>query len=344
MAGRVRLKYIDSVKVKGRRYYYFRHRRKGIAERIHGEPGSSEFMAHYTELLASVETRPRIQRHTHGTIDWLVCEYQAHPKFTRLGAKTREGYGRMLNAFQPIGRFQVGDIQRKHVQELRRQFHDRPRTADEFAKVASILFAFAVDQGLVDRNPAERLGKLNAAKSYEPWAPAECAAFEASQPPQHALTAYMLALYTGQRRGDVLRMTWAAYDGLHIAVRQSKTGSPLKIRAHARLKAHLDAMPRDSLLMVTTARGSGWDESAFSKEFRRALNAAGLNHLHFHGLRHTAAKRLAEAGCTAHEIQAITGHKSLQMVERYTREVNQGLLSDAAVTKLEIARKTAPDE
>jgi integrase len=60
---------------------------------------------------------------------------------------------------------------------------------------------------------------------------------------------------------------------------------------------------------------------------------AGLRHCSAHGLRKAAARRLAEAGCTAHEIAAITGHASLKEVERYTRAVDQQKLATAAMEK-----------
>ena len=39
--------------------------------------------------------------------------------------------------------------------------------------------------------------------------------------------AIVLALWTGQRQGDLLRLPWSAYDGKHIRLRQSKTGRAL---------------------------------------------------------------------------------------------------------------------
>lgn len=50
-----------------------------------------------------------------------------------------------------------------------------------------------------------------------------------------------------------------------------------------------------------------------------------------HGLRKAAARLLAEAGCTPHQIMAITGHKTLVEVERYTRAAAQKKLAVAAM-------------
>jgi integrase len=68
--------------------------------------------------------------------------------------------------------------------------------------------------------------------------------------------------------------------------------------------------------------------------FRKACNAAGLPHCSAHGLRKAAARRLAEGGCTAHEIAAITGHASLREVARYTRAADQRNLAVAAMAKV----------
>jgi integrase len=53
-----------------------------------------------------------------------------------------------------------------------------------------------------------------------------------------------------------------------------------------------------------------------------------------HGLRKVAATRLAEAGCTAHEIASITGHSSLKEIEPYTRAADQKRLAKAAMKKV----------
>ena len=73
--------------------------------------------------------------------------------------------------------------------------------------------------------------------------------------------------------------------------------------------------------------------AGFGNWFREQCDIAGLRHCSAHGLRKAAARRLAEAGCTAHEIAAITGHASLNEVQRYTRAVDQQKLAAAAMEK-----------
>src|SRR6516225_3534074 len=91
----------------------------------------------------------------------------------------------------------------------------------------------------------------------------------------------------------------------------------------------------DALLFVVDADGRAVDETTFSKDFRVALDAAGLAHLHFHGLRHTAGAALAEAGCSEKEIAAVLGHKTLSMVQKYTQGARRKRLASSAIAKLE---------
>jgi len=142
-----------------------------------------------------------------------------------------------------------------------------------------------------------------------------------------------LLLYTGQRRGDVIRMGYQHIRDGFLHVRQEKTGTELAIPVHPALAAIIADTPRDNMTFVTTKLGGPFRASAFSVFFRKSCDGAGLPHCSAHGLRKAAARRLADAGCTAHEIAAITGHTSLREIERYTKAVNQRRLAEAAMSK-----------
>ncbi|OIQ25455.1 MAG: hypothetical protein BM562_17220 [Alphaproteobacteria bacterium MedPE-SWcel] len=62
-------------------------------------------------------------------------------------------------------------------------------------------------------------------------------------------------------------------------------------------------------------------------KIRKELGLVGYG---FHGLRYSAAGELAEAGCTDHQIAAITGHKSLSMIQKYSKSANQKRLAKQA--------------
>ncbi len=90
------------------------------------------------------------------------------------------------------------------------------------------------------------------------------------------------------------------------------------------------------MTIVNTVYGKPFTVDGFSQWLRNAISAAGLPlGCQPHGLRKAAGRRLAEAGCTAHEIMAVLGHKTLTEAERYTREADQVSLATEAMTKLE---------
>jgi integrase len=65
------------------------------------------------------------------------------------------------------------------------------------------------------------------------------------------------------------------------------------------------------------------------------MRRGGLpKHCTAHGLRKAACRRLAEAGCSTHEIMAISGHVTLAEVERYTKAANQARLAKRAMARV----------
>ena len=85
---------------------------------------------------------------------------------------------------------------------------------------------------------------------------------------------------------------------------------------------------------IVTAYGVPFSIKGFGQFMSDAIRKAGLPpYCKAHGLRKAAARRLAEAGCSAHEIMAVTGHKTPSEVERYTRAAEQERLNAAAMAK-----------
>jgi integrase len=117
----------------------------------------------------------------------------------------------------------------------------------------------------------------------------------------------ILALWTGQRQGDLLRLPWSAYNGTDIRLRQSKTGRRVVIPVGGPLKTMLDAVPRRSPIILLNSKGRPWTRD-FRAAWWKASIKAGIKDLTFNDLRGTAVTRLALVGCTEAEILAITGH------------------------------------
>jgi integrase len=126
-----------------------------------------------------------------------------------------------------------------------------------------------------------------------------------------------------------------------IDVRQQKTDELLWIPCHSQLKAALDRATRKSEYILTTQHGSGYSAGAFCNMIAEATTQIGHKQYTAHGLRKNAAKALAEAGCTVHQIMAITGHKTLRQAMHYAKGAAQKQLAEEAIGKLESATKVA---
>ncbi|HEY2145791.1 MAG TPA: tyrosine-type recombinase/integrase, partial [Steroidobacteraceae bacterium] len=144
-----------------------------------------------------------------------------------------------------------------------------------------------------------------------------------------------------QRKGDVLRMGWQHVSGDCIAVRQEKTDTALLIPMHPQLVTVLASVPRSNLTFLMTEHGAPFTPNGFGNWWRDRCDDAGLHHCSYHGLRKAAATRLANAGCSVDQVKAITGHRSLAEVARYTKAADQRRLARAA---LEMQLKTEGEQ
>jgi integrase len=105
------------------------------------------------------------------------------------------------------------------------------------------------------------------------------------------------------------------------------------IPIHPDLARVLASASRSHLAVLVTERGAPFTHAGFGNWFRDCCNKAGLPHCSAHGLRKASARRLADAGCTAHQIAAITGHASLSEIANYTRAADQKRLAREAMKK-----------
>lgn len=307
--------------------------------RIEAAPGTPEFVAEFERLTAG---RDKPQRRT-DTLQHLINEYQRAQAFTSLKPDTRAGYVRCISRVETdFGTLPIKALSSPKVRALFLDWRDRmgktqPRQADyRFAVLARIL-SWAYDRRAIPANPCERPGRIfSGSRADVIWSEDDVAAVLAVASPPVAL-AIMLAVETGQRQRDVIRMTWAAYDGRSIRLRQSKSGKHVILPVTAALKAALDATPRRAVTICATSRGTSWTPDGFKASFGKARDLAGLQGLRFHDLRGTAVVRLARAGCTIPEIVAITGHSARgaeEILQRHYLAADQAI-SESAIRKLE---------
>lgn len=123
-------------------------------------------------------------------------------------------------------------------------------------------------------------------------------------------------------------------DARPIRVVQQKTGARLLMPMHAKPREAIDATPKDNLTFLITEYGKPFSAAGFGNVFREWCDDAGLKGLSAHGLRKAAARRLAEAGCSASQIASVTGHKTLGEVTRYTAAAVQAQMARDAMNKM----------
>jgi integrase len=125
-----------------------------------------------------------------------------------------------------------------------------------------------------------------------------------------------LAIETGMRRGELLGLLWDNVDlerrtaFLPVTKNGESRGVPLSNRAVEVLRA---------LPPSTNGRVFGeLTREALKQSFNRAARRTGITGLRVHDLRHEATSRLFEKGLNVMEVAFVTGHKTLQMLKRYT--------------------------
>lgn len=287
--------------------------------------------------------RPKPRTKPVDTISALISAYQRSPEWLALADATRATYSIYLRDLDRVGHVRAADVRRRDLLTARDAIAQvrGAGAASGYIRAASALFGWAVDREWIEHSPATRIRSLKGGH-LRAWTVQEADKARAELP-EHLRRAVILARYTGQRRGDLCALAWSAYDGRTIRLVQQKTGEPLALPVHPALKAELDAWFRTktATTILTNTRGQPWKAQHLSHELPKALARIGMSpDLNVHGLRKLAATELADAGCTPHQIAAITGHRTLAMVALYTRSVDQERLASAAIVRLQTRDKT----
>jgi integrase len=338
---RIKLEHVNAIVDRyGRVRYYFR--RRGFKNvRLPGSPGSAEFMETYAAALAT-KTAPRIEigvgRTKPGTVAALVAAYLGSIAFGNLAAETQRSRRGILERFRAEhGDKRVALLGREHVERMVGAKAATPSAARNFLSMLRVLVRFAIETGIRPDDPTLGVRRVKIRTvGFRTWTEDDIAAFEATHPiGSRARLALALLLYTGQRRSDVVRMGRQHLRGGDLHVRQQKTGKELTIPVLPELRAVLDATPADNLTFLTTASAKPFTAAGFTNWFRGMCKEAKLpKGASAHGLRKATCRRLAEAGRSAIEIAAISGHGSLQEIERYTRAADQARVARSAIGSL----------
>jgi integrase len=308
---------------------------------LRGPVGSKEFWIDYHAAEQGAQTPKGIgaDRVLPGSFADLVSRYYKSTRFLSMKESTQAVRRRQLDAFcreKNRGQLPVKELQRGHVMKLVASMADRKAAANNLLKCLKVLTRFAVDDGMLRVNPLIQLSGFNyQEESAHTWTDEDVTKFIARHPPgSNAHLAMTLMLCTGQRLSDAVTMGWHLVQGDWIDVKQAKTGTLVSIPILPELRAAIEPLPRDAPAFLMTKQGKPFTDKGFGNWMRDRCDEAGLPECSSHGLRSATACRLAEAGCTAKEIMAITGHKTLKEVERYIKAAEQKKLATNAMKAL----------
>lgn len=194
--------------------------------RLVGEPGSPEFIASYHDAVTTKKAAPV------GVLMSITQAYQGSAEFAGLRDRTRLDYVKQIKLIErQFGDFPLTALSARGTRAVFLSWRDElavksRRQADYAWTVLARILSWSKHRGLISENPCERGGRLyRGSRAEHVWTDADEQAFYRSAP-VHLHLPVLMALWTGQRQGDLLRLTWSAYDGSVIRLKQSKTGSP----------------------------------------------------------------------------------------------------------------------
>jgi enterobacteria phage integrase len=338
---RIKLRYVNEfIDRHGKVRYYFR-RPGSRSVPLPGLPGSIEFMAAYQAALAGISPPPPSPKHIiRGSLAEIAAGYFRSASFANLSQSSQRLYRITLKpVLEAHGYRLVRDLPKTAARNLIEAIGaTRPGRANTTRAALSQVIAYAMATGVRTDNPFSGLERYRLG-THHTWTDAEIAQFERRwRLGTRERLAFALLLYTGQRGGDVVKMVRSDIVDGRIRVSQDKvrkgTTNELMIPIHPALARALQAGPVVGMQhIITDTRGRPL--KGLTALIERAVKLAGLPaHCVAHGLRKAALRRLAEHGSTTKEIAAMSGHRSLPEIERYTARADQARLAQSAVAKL----------
>jgi len=333
-----------------------------------GLPGSTEFMAAYQAALTGIPA-PQKQigeaQTIAGTMRALVaayldCSSGSTSPFKTLAAETQRTRRNILENFREahgdkrIYRTEANGhrvmlLAREHVQRIVNEKNSTPFGQRNFLNTLRAMFKWALGEERVPGDPTLGVTRQQIKTTgYRTWSESDIEQYKQKHPPgSMPRLALELLLATAARRGDAVKLGPQHVEDGNITFEQQKKegdeAAVVTIPLHPDFCAALAAMPPSNVVrltpastFLTTSFGRPFKTAAgFGNWFRQCCDEAGLpKGLSAHGLRKATARRLADLGCTAHQIAAVTGHAPLTEVQRYTKAADRKRLARQAMHKL----------
>lgn len=321
----------------------WRYRKGSFSAELGSDYGSTEFIRRYEAALEGHRIRGLIgaSRTVPGSFSALVASFYQSQVFMGLGGSSKKDYRSVIEAVRvKHGSKRVEKLRKRHIQMLLAEKADTPSAANKRRKRLIQLLDHAIDLEWIGVNVALQTKAYKVTGTgFHTWDEGEIdrffEAYELGTLPHLATT---LMLYTGASRADACKMGWHSISGDRISYRRQKTeksnGVLIDIPMHPDLIAAIDLCPRDNFTFLHTAKGAARSPNGLGNDMREWCDRIDLPSCSSHGLRKACSRRLAEAGATAPEIMAVTGHKNLQQVQVYIEKYSRSRAADSAIAKI----------
>lgn len=338
--------YLISRQGRGKTYWYY-WKRPNPQIRIKGEYGTREFWENYERAASGlIGPRPSDQKEKlpSESLAWLIARYRETSVWQDYAAPTRrqrENIFRRITTANP--HLSYGDIDRALIIQTRDAKKDTPSEANNFLDAFRGLFKWAVDAGLVEADPSAGIKNLKRPKSggFPMWEEEEIVVFQNRWPVgSRERLAFEIFLNTGLRRGDVARLGKQHIRNGRLRIVTEKRKTEVDIPVPSVLLEIIKKSPTGNLAFIGNIKtGNPIRKEALGNWFKRATKLAGIEEKNGHGLRKASAKRLAEAGATIPELNAVFGWVGTSMASLYTEKASRKILADNAAKKLSRTRK-----
>ena len=331
----------------GRVVVYFRQVGRTGRIRMRPEPLSTEFFRLYAELLDGRVPMPLEAANASAhTWHWLCERYFASIGYRDLAPDGQRIRRRQLERSwgEPIapgsaltfGSCPLKNFNAKSVRVLRDRKlkwisgkRGNTEAANSLVKYIRAVFEFGKEQfpDLVERNWGREVSYLRTdSEGFHTWSLDEIEQYERCHPVgTKARLALALALYGGQRRGDIARLGRHLERNGVLVFEQEKNRRRSPVIAYLpiapALRAIIDASPTgEQFYLVQDQSDRPYKKGSLGNRFRKWCVEAGLPHCSLHGLRKAAVVRLISEDVAPHAIMALTGHRTLKEIDRYARE------------------------
>ncbi len=268
--------------------------------RIRGTYGTQEFVDNYKSALAELQgiipPKPKIGKLIEGSFAWLLKQYFNSSNWHSLSKVTQKQKELILmKVCDSIGNIPYQAIEKKHIIAGVERRKETPAMARDFLQSLNGLFNWAIDQGLLENNPALGVKRpaLHNKDGFAVWTEEDVEKYyQCWSHGTHERVWIDVLLYTGLRRGDAVRIGWKDVKNniIHLKTEKSKFQTDVFLPILPELAKTLETGPIGEETFICGKEGKKLVKESFGNLFREACNVAGIKKS-AHGLRKLAAKR-----------------------------------------------------